>query len=131
MKKSLVAGGASGRRVPAARPGGASVVYVADGFGRDGNGSPDAVAGGALSDGPVLLVNGSASRGASANPAAVSVLQALHPSQVIALGGGAAVSDGLGAELAGVCPVRWRYEPVPANQDGKTTRGLPNFSNFL
>ncbi|NMW65424.1 hypothetical protein HHJ78_07765 [Mobiluncus mulieris] len=113
----------------AARPGGASVVYVVDGFGRDGNGSPDAVAGGALSDGPVLLVNGSVSRGASANPAAVSALQALHPSQVIALGGGAAVSDGLGAELAGGAGAQFtrlrgsnRYETAAAI----ATRAFPN-----
>ncbi len=33
-------------------------VYVTESLGSDGQGSPDAVAGGALTDGPILLVNG-------------------------------------------------------------------------
>lgn len=102
-----------------------------DGFGCNNNGSPDTMTGEALSGGPVLLINDLTSRGASANPTAVSVLQALCPSQIIAPSGGAAVSNGLGVGLADICPVRWRYEPAPASQDGKTTRGLLNFSNFL
>lgn len=36
-------------------PNGSKVAYLADGIGSDGKGSPDAVAGGVLKDGPILL----------------------------------------------------------------------------
>lgn len=37
-------------------PGGSPTIYFADGFGADGQGSPDAVSGGSLTDGPIILV---------------------------------------------------------------------------
>ncbi len=105
----------------AAYPSGAAAVYLADGFGADGNGSADAVAGGALHDGPVLLVDKRSSGGAGSNAAAVAALQALHPAQVIALGGNAAVPQTLGQELASTVGAQFnrvyganRYETAAA-----------------
>lgn len=75
-------------------PKGAPVVYLTNGYGQDGNGSPDAVAGGSLSDGPVILVN---PRGS--NAAANEAIRDLKAKQVIFLGGPGAVSDSvLGTE---------------------------------
>lgn len=118
----------------AAYPSGAAVVYLADGFGADGNGSADAVAGGALHDGPVLLVDKRSSRGVSSNTAAVAALQALHPAQVIALGGNAAVPQNLGQELASTVGAQFsrvyganRYETAAAI----ATRAFPGKPNSV
>lgn len=75
-------------------PNGAGVVYVADGMGKNGQGSPDAVAGGSLTDGPVVLV----SRGSGAT--AANVVRRLGATQVIALGGPGVVSDAILSEAA-------------------------------
>ena len=66
-------------------PGGSGRVYLAKG----GN-SPDAVVGGTLTDGPVLLTDQS---GTSVPSATAAAIRSLAPSQVIALGGPAAVSS--------------------------------------
>lgn len=84
----------------AAYPNGASVVYLADGFGSDGNGSADAVAGGALHDGPVLLVDKNNHSATGSNADAAAAIKALHPSQVVALGGSGAIPEDLGQTLA-------------------------------
>lgn len=71
-------------------PNGARRVYIADGVGADRSGSPDAVVGGILTDGPVLLIDPN-------NPASwdlvASAVEKLDPRQVVALGGSSVVPD--------------------------------------
>lgn len=78
-------------------PKGANTVYVANGMGADGQGSPDAVAGGSLQAGPVLLLDFSPA-GMAAVQAAIT---ALNAGRVVALGGPGAVSDEALAQVAG------------------------------
>lgn len=66
-------------------PGGADRVYLTRGAL-----GPDAVVGGSLSDGPILLTNADGSGIPSATAAAV---QSLAPARVVALGGPVAVTD--------------------------------------
>ncbi len=65
-------------------PESAATVYLANAAD-----SPDAVAGGSLTDGPVLLVSASG----SPDPAVVETIAALDPAEVVALGGTAVVGD--------------------------------------
>ena len=77
-------------------PEGAATVYLANG---EGDWSPDALVGGTLADGPVLLVNRR-----SAPAATVETLEALAPSAVVALGGELAVPERVLAQAAGTLP---------------------------
>lgn len=72
--------------------GGAAIVYLAR-----GEGSPDAVAGGSLTDGPILLVSGS---GTQVPDITGGMISALDPDRVLALGGPSAVSDAALAQAA-------------------------------
>lgn len=74
----------------AAFPGGAEVVYLAN-----GGTLVDAVAGGALTDGPVLLVST-----CSVPDGVAAEIERLSPGHVVALGGSAAICDEVLAELA-------------------------------
>ncbi|WP_371152955.1 cell wall-binding repeat-containing protein [Buchananella felis] len=78
-------------------PGRAQTVYLADGVGPSGEGSPDAVAGAVLTDGPILLVTGA---GADLERVKEEVAR-LAPSKVVALGGESAVPTSLLADVAG------------------------------
>lgn len=66
-------------------PGGAQTVYLTK-----GEVTPDAVVGGALRDGPILLVSRD---GRTVPPATAAVLAEMDPATVVALGGPASVSD--------------------------------------
>ncbi|MFX0538618.1 cell wall-binding repeat-containing protein [Ornithinimicrobium sp. Y1847] len=66
-------------------PEGAATVYVANG---QGAWSPDALVGGTLTDGPVVLVERGRAPGSSRE-----AIEALAPSTVVALGGAGVVSD--------------------------------------
>lgn len=78
-------------------PGGADTVYLADAAD-----SPDAVAGGSLQGGPILLVPSS-----GRVPTVVSEeIERLDPTELVVLGGGAAVDDATAAQAAGARP--WR-----------------------
>ncbi|MDO5673284.1 MAG: cell wall-binding repeat-containing protein [Actinomycetaceae bacterium] len=70
-------------------PGGTTTVYVADAYGSNGKGSPDAVAGGALKDGPIITVGPAAGDKAIAK----QVIAKLNASNVVALGGQAVLPD--------------------------------------
>ena len=76
----------------AAFPSGAKVAYIANGA---GDGSPDAVAGGVLTDGPVILVNPNGNNAFAAN-----AIKALGAQKVIALGGPGAVSAAVLSEVS-------------------------------
>ena len=65
-------------------PQGAKRIYIADGVGANGAGSPDAVVGGTLSDGPVLIVN---PRSPETWKYVASEVSDLHVSEVVGLGG--------------------------------------------
>lgn len=80
-----------------AYPGGNPTVYVADALGADGKGSPDAVAAGVLSDGPILTVS---SNGGDIATVAQTV-KALGANRVVALGGKAVLSDATLGQVAG------------------------------
>lgn len=80
-----------------AYPGGNPTVYVADAIGAGGKGSPDAVAGGVLRDGPILTV--SPNGGDIATVA--QTIKALGANRVVALGGSAVVADGTLNQVAG------------------------------
>lgn len=67
--------------------GGASTVYLAR-----GDNSPDAMVGGALTDGPILLTN---TAGTHVPLVTQEAIAALDPDRVIALGGTSAVTNGL------------------------------------
>lgn len=82
----------SAKIAAAAFPSGAKVAYIANGA---GDGSPDAVAGGVLTDGPVILVNPSGNNAFAAN-----AIKALGAQKVTALGGPGAVSAEALAEVA-------------------------------
>lgn len=91
-------------------------VYVAEAMGKDGNGSPDAVAAGMLTDGPLLLVR-------TDDPSSIALvaaeIQRFSPRKVIALGGPAVISDQVLAELGGETTVdrlagATRYETAAA-----------------
>lgn len=60
-----------------------NTVYVTESKGTDGQGSPDAVAGGALTDGPILLVNG----GVGPTQEVQDEIERLGASNVVQLGG--------------------------------------------
>lgn len=77
-------------------PAGTPTVYLARGAN-----SVDAVAGGTLRDGPILLTDATGTRLPTATREAIELLQ---PERVIALGGTGAVSDGVLAEAAGGRP---------------------------
>ncbi len=80
---------------------GVKVAYVATGAA-----FPDALAAGpaaAVAGGPVLLVDG---RGASLPQAVSGELARLKPASIVVVGGPAAVSDGIAAQLAAYAPVR-------------------------
>ncbi|WP_341463316.1 cell wall-binding repeat-containing protein [Mobiluncus curtisii] len=123
-------------------PQGAKRIYIADGVGSDGTGSPDAVVGGTLSDGPVLMVNPS-------DPETwkyvASEVSDLHISEVVGLGGpgalpqealttiaaesGAIVSRLAGADRYGTAATIAAYAyPAIARQD-KT--GSPISSDYV
>lgn len=72
--------------------GGATTVYLAK-----GDNSPDAVAGGILTDGPVLLASNT---GTTLPPVTADAIAALDPDRVIALGGKAAVTSAVLLEAA-------------------------------
>lgn len=78
-------------------PSRAQTVYLADGVGPSGEGSPDAVAGAVLTDGPILLVTGS---GADLEQVKAEVAR-LAPTRVVALGGESAVPSAVLADVAG------------------------------
>lgn len=82
----------SAKIAAAAFPSGATVAYIANGA---GDGSPDAVAGGVLTDGPVILVNPNGN-----NAFATNAIKALGVHKVIALGGSGAVSAAVLAEVS-------------------------------
>lgn len=82
----------SAKIAAAAFPGGATVAYIANGA---GDGSPDAVAGGVLTDGPVILVNPNGNNAFAAN-----AIKALGVHKVIALGGPGAVSAAVLGEVS-------------------------------
>lgn len=65
---------------------GAKTVYLANGSGPDGNGSPDAIAAGMLVDGPVVYVD------EGENTPAKEVVKAIDPQKVVALGGKKVIS---------------------------------------
>lgn len=67
------------------------VVYLANGLGSDGQGSPDALAGGMLTDGPIVLINPRDPN----NDVAKNVIAKFNPNKVVALGGTGAVSDAI------------------------------------
>ena len=71
-------------------PQGAEKVYIADGIGQDGNGSPDAVVGGMLDDGPVLIIN---PKDKENWKFIASEISDLHVKNVIGLGGPGVVPD--------------------------------------
>lgn len=71
-------------------PKGAKRVYIADGIGRDNNGSPDAVIGGILTDGPVFIID---PRNPSSWDLVAAEVKTLKPNTVVALGGQQAVPD--------------------------------------
>lgn len=71
-------------------PQGANRVYVADGIGIDGNGSPDAVVGGTLTDGPVLIID---PRNPNNWDYVASQIADLPVSEVVGLGGTGAVPE--------------------------------------
>ncbi len=73
-------------------PEGADVVYLARGAS-----SPDPVAGGVLTDGPILLTNNA---GTILPPAAAAAIEVLDPTTVIALGGMSSVSSAVLVEAA-------------------------------
>lgn len=68
-------------------PGGAATVYLAR-----GNSSPDAMVGGVLTDGPIVLTNPDGTRVPQVTRDAIA---ALDPDRVVALGGTTSVSNGL------------------------------------
>ncbi|EEJ53075.1 cell wall-binding repeat-containing protein [Mobiluncus mulieris] len=80
-----------------AYPGGNPTVYVADAMGADGKGSPDAVAAGVLTDGPIITVTANGGDIATA----AQTVKALGANRVVALGGKAAVSDATLNQVAG------------------------------
>ncbi|WP_311497139.1 cell wall-binding repeat-containing protein [uncultured Mobiluncus sp.] len=82
----------SAKVAAAAFPSGAKVAYIANGA---GDGSPDAVAGGVLTDGPVILVNPNGNNAFAAN-----AIKALGAQKVIALGGPGAVSAAVLSEVS-------------------------------
>lgn len=69
-------------------PQGAKRIYIADGVGADGAGSPDAVVGGTLSDGPLLIIN---PRSPETWKYVASEVSDLHVSEVVGLGGSGAL----------------------------------------
>ena len=69
-------------------PQGAKRIYIADGVGADGAGSPDAVVGGTLSDGPLLIVN---PRSPETWKYVASEVSDLHVAEVVGLGGSGAL----------------------------------------
>ncbi|WP_170127901.1 cell wall-binding repeat-containing protein, partial [Euzebya rosea] len=84
-------------------PDGSDLVYVAAGEQR-----PDAVVGGTMAGGPMLLVPG-----AGPVPDVVAdALDDLSPSRVVVLGGSAAVSDGVVGHLADWAPVTRLWGPT-------------------
>lgn len=83
-------------------------IYLADGYGRDGNGGPDGVAGGVLVDGPVLLVDPRFGPSATVR-AEVARLKSLGARSVVSLGGHIA-GYAFDAKLAGTS----RYETAVA-----------------
>ena len=82
----------SAKIAAAAFPSGATVAYIANGA---GDGSPDAVAGGVLTDGPVILVNPNGNNAFAAN-----AIKELGVHKVIALGGPGAVSAAVLSEVS-------------------------------
>ena len=124
-------------------PQGAKRIYIADGVGADGAGSPDAVVGGTLSDGPVLMVN---PRSPETWKYVASEVSDLHVSEVVGLGGpgalpqealttiaaesGANVSRLAGADRYGTAAAIAAYAyPAIARQDEKT--GSPILSDHV
>lgn len=81
-----------------AYPQGAKRVYIADGVGRDREGSPDAVIGGILNDGPVFIIDPN-------NPESWNLVAGevknLNPDTVVALGGEGAVPNQALQHIAG------------------------------
>lgn len=77
-------------------PSGASTVYLADARGKDGKGSPDAVAAGVLTGGPVAVVDSTA----QGIQTAAAVVSAMHPSKVVVLGGEAVVPSAVANQVA-------------------------------
>ena len=73
-------------------PSGATVAYIANGA---GDGSPDAVAGGVLTDGPVILINPNGNNAFAAN-----AIKELGVHKVTALGGPGAVSAAVLGEVS-------------------------------
>lgn len=80
-----------------AYPGGNPTVYLADAMGRDGQGSPDAVAAGVLTDGPILTVSPNAGDIATV----AQTVKMLGANKVVALGGQGAVADATLTQVAG------------------------------
>lgn len=80
-----------------AYPSGNPTVYVADAMGKDGKGSPDAVAAGVLTDGPILTVSPNAGDIATV----AQSIKALGANKVVALGGEGAVADATLSQVAG------------------------------
>jgi putative cell wall-binding protein len=104
---------------------GVKVAYVAT-----GREFPDALAAGpaaAVSGGPVLLVDGSA---ATLPPPVTGELTRLHPASIVVVGGPAAVSDGLAAQLGAYGPVQRiagadRYATAAAISAATFAPGVP------
>ena len=105
-------------------------VYLTDGFGPDGNGGPDGVVGGVLTDGPVLLVNPRSGISPEVR-AEIQRLKGLGAGSVFALGG-AAVGYPLQGKLFGAT----RYETAVeiakrAFPSGATSVYVANGDSFV
>ncbi|MDO5671626.1 MAG: cell wall-binding repeat-containing protein [Actinomycetaceae bacterium] len=78
-------------------PNNANSLYLADAYGKDGQGSPDALVGGALKDGPIVLVDNSSPKVLGAGQLAVD----LKVSRVVALGGPSVMSGSVLRQVGG------------------------------
>lgn len=114
----------SAKIAAAAFPGGAKIAYIANGA---GDGSPDAVAGGVLTDGPVILVNPNGNNAFAAN-----AIKALGAQNVTALGGSGAVSTAVLAEAAqGVGTARLQGENRYATSLAIANHAFPGHKGFF
>ncbi|MDO5672730.1 MAG: cell wall-binding repeat-containing protein [Actinomycetaceae bacterium] len=74
-----------------------NTVYVADANGSNGQGSPDAVAAGMLTDGPVLLTN---QKDAGVLQRVTQEIQRFNPGRVVFLGGPSVISEQAATQMA-------------------------------
>lgn len=106
-------------------PGGSDRVYVTDGYGADGAGSPDAVVGGMLTAGPILF--GSTAKGLT--PASAAVAARAH--EKIQLGGRSVAGFTPTSQLAGADRFETAVKVSGASTQPKSRVYLANGLNFV